>query len=141
MMKEHNGDSWEDYRPLTNVMVRCTASSLSIASETTNSILQWLHYLCVKLIHAKRLRPPALGARKSISAKVAAATSQERMCYECLKEVEDILGKSISAATKKPATKGRGRRKTQAPGKAEVSLAFQTAGDVLKFAVDRGWIA
>ncbi|KAH9948402.1 hypothetical protein B0H21DRAFT_876161 [Amylocystis lapponica] len=44
MMRAHNGDAWEEFRPLSNVM--------------------WLHYLALKLLHSKRLRAPS-AARKA----------------------------------------------------------------------------
>ncbi|KAG6821512.1 hypothetical protein H0H93_000021 [Arthromyces matolae] len=60
MMKAHNGDSWEDFKPLTNVM--------------------WLHYLVVTLMKAKRLRAPS-ASRASPSSD--AATYTEKDCYDC----------------------------------------------------------
>ncbi|EIW61678.1 uncharacterized protein TRAVEDRAFT_163113 [Trametes versicolor FP-101664 SS1] len=119
MMRQHNGDAWEDYRPLTNVM--------------------WLHYLAVKLLKSKRLRAPA-AARKSTAAAPAAAFS-ERDCYECLKEVEALLAQCLA-----PQAPRKGRRKTQAPGKAGKAVPGlgagpQSAGELVALAVERAWVS
>ncbi|KAH9850790.1 hypothetical protein C2E23DRAFT_834144 [Lenzites betulinus] len=122
MMRTHNGDKWEDYRPLTNVM--------------------WLHYLALKLLHSKRLRAPAV-SRKSTAASYAAAPGgfSERDCYECLKEVEALLAQCV-AAVRAPR---KGRRKTQAPGKAGKAAAAVDAGpasaqELVAVAASRGWV-
>ncbi|KAI0940133.1 hypothetical protein AcV5_001323 [Taiwanofungus camphoratus] len=119
MMRTHNGNSWEDYRPLTNVM--------------------WLHYLSLKLLHSKRLRPPA-SSRKSV-APTTSPTFTERECYQCLVETEEMLGRCL-AACKSPLVGRKGRRKTQASVKVTggVSPEPRSAADVLQFAIDRGWV-
>ncbi|CCM00662.1 uncharacterized protein FIBRA_02701 [Fibroporia radiculosa] len=116
LMKTHNNNSWEGYCPLTNVM--------------------WLHYLSLKFLHSKRLRPPA-ASRKSVAASNP-STFTERECYECLREVEAILGQRVAAC--KPPVERKGRRKTQASAKATLSLGPKNAGDVLRMAVDRQWV-
>ena len=79
--------------------------------------LQWLHYLAVKLLTAKRLRAP-MKPRTSTTSRSGGSSSSvftERECYECLVEMESTLGEAVAqfkAAVKK------GRRKTQAIGKA-----------------------
>ncbi|KAL1946497.1 hypothetical protein VTO73DRAFT_14601 [Trametes versicolor] len=120
MMRQHNGDAWEDYRPLTNVM--------------------WLHYLAVKLLKSKRLRAPA-AARKSTAAAPAAAAFSERDCYECLKEVEALLAQCLA-----PQAPRKGRRKTQAPGKVGKAVPGlgagpQSAAELVALAVERAWVS
>ncbi|OJT05338.1 Serine/threonine-protein kinase haspin -like protein [Trametes pubescens] len=119
MMRTHNGDAWEDYRPLTNVM--------------------WLHYLAGKLLKSKRLRVPA-AARKSTAAApamaAAAAAFSERDCYECLKEVEALLAQCLA-----PQAPRKGRRKTQAPGKVGKATGPQSAGELVALAVERAWVS
>ncbi|OSD04637.1 hypothetical protein PYCCODRAFT_1386882 [Trametes coccinea BRFM310] len=119
MMRTHNGDSWEDFKPLTNVM--------------------WLHYLALKLLNAKRLRAPA-ASRKS-SAPASSAGFTERDCYECLKEVEALLGQCL-AGVKAPQTVRKGRRKTQAPSKAaKIEVAGpKSASELVEMAIERGWV-
>ena len=55
---------------------------------------QWLHYLVLKLLQSKRLRPPS-ASRKSVVSSSAGCS--ERECYECLKEVEDVLGQCLAS--------------------------------------------
>ncbi|KAI0772124.1 hypothetical protein BD413DRAFT_548540 [Trametes elegans] len=128
LMRTHNGDSWEPFRPLTNVM--------------------WLHYLVLKLLHSKRLRAPA-ASRRAPAASGSGAFS-ERECYDCLKEVEARLAQCLAAV--QPPRKGR--RKTQAPGKAGRAgkataaaagvvgdaVGPRSAGDLVEMAIGRGWV-
>ncbi|KAI9068524.1 hypothetical protein FKP32DRAFT_1587628 [Trametes sanguinea] len=119
MMRTHNGDSWEDFKPLTNVM--------------------WLHYLALKLLNAKRLRAPA-ASRKS-SAPASSAGFTERDCYDCLKEVEALLGQCLAGVKAPPAVR-KGRRKTQAPSKA-TKMEVQgpkSASELVEMAIGRGWV-
>ncbi|KAF8507850.1 hypothetical protein BU17DRAFT_57126 [Hysterangium stoloniferum] len=100
MMKQVHGNRWDKYRPLTNVM--------------------WLHYLSLKLIRAKRLRAPNLRGVTAVSNEFG-----EKSCYECLVEMEALLGSSIRDKTKRGgAIKG----------------FFQNARDVVNFAQERGWL-
>lgn len=101
--------------------------------------LQWLHYLSLKLLHSKRLRPPA-SSRKSV-APTTSPTFTERECYQCLVETEEMLGRCL-AACKSPLVGRKGRRKTQASVKVTggVSPEPRSAADVLQFAIDRGWV-
>ena len=101
---------------------------------------QWLHYLVLKLLHAKRLRPPA--APRKPSTRTSSAFT-ERECYACLVEVEELLGRCVAACRLTPNRKSR--RKTQAVRKPAAARAADTsgpkcAGDVLRLAVDRGWV-
>ncbi|KAI9000822.1 hypothetical protein BD414DRAFT_472853 [Trametes punicea] len=120
MMRAHNGDSWEDFRPLTNVM--------------------WLHYLTLKLLHAKRLRAPVVSC-KSTAPTTASTSFSERDCYECLKEVEALLAQCL-AGVKAPQGARKGRRKTQAPGKVAKAEATgpKSAGELVEMALKRGWV-
>ncbi|EPQ59113.1 hypothetical protein GLOTRDRAFT_136075 [Gloeophyllum trabeum ATCC 11539] len=73
MMRQHIGKSWSAFRPLTNVM--------------------WLHYLTLKLLHSKRLKPPPVSRKTST---ISEHTFTERECYECLVEVEKLLAAVVS---------------------------------------------
>ncbi|THH13630.1 hypothetical protein EW146_g6606 [Bondarzewia mesenterica] len=117
-MRNNNGNDWETYHPLTNVM--------------------WLHYLTMKLRNSKRLRtPPA--PRKNVAASATSGAYTERECYECLVEMQVLLSKAIESAKKPPAAK-KGRRKTQAPTKMPVYVGPKCAEDVLIVGVERGWV-
>ncbi|EMD40955.1 hypothetical protein CERSUDRAFT_91707 [Gelatoporia subvermispora B] len=120
MMRVHNGGSWGEYRPLTNVM--------------------WLHYLAMKLLNSKRLRSPT--ASKKNTATISSAFYSEAECYQCLVEVEGLLGDCV-AAFKAPTPTKKGRRKTQALTRspAVVRGGPQCATEVLRLAIDRGWVA
>ncbi|KAI0068563.1 hypothetical protein BV25DRAFT_1817426 [Artomyces pyxidatus] len=113
LMREHNDDDWEQFRPLSNVM--------------------WLHYLALKLLDSKRLRAP----RKTTSAKPSAGYT-ERECYDCLVEMQALLSKSLEVF-KKPASR-KGRRKTQAPTRAGFVSEPKSAVDVFTFGVESGWV-
>ncbi|KDQ64363.1 hypothetical protein JAAARDRAFT_27985 [Jaapia argillacea MUCL 33604] len=118
MMRNYIGKGWTEFKPLTNVM--------------------WLHYLALKLLHSKRLRPPST-SRKSTVAVVSTAFT-ERECYECLVEMEKVLDKCVSGFKKIPVPP-RGRRKTQAPTSKPLLIdGPESAMDVVKFAVKKGWI-
>lgn len=113
MMKEYNGNSWEGYQPFTNVM--------------------WLHYLTQKLLHSKRLKPPA--TRKKSTAEltrvVALTGYDEQECYDSLVEIDKLLGDCITAAKK-----GRkGKRKMCVPPSGP-----RTAGEVVLYGVQKGWM-
>ncbi len=140
MMRTHNGDAWEDYRPLTNVMVRFLPIPYIFLPRRClrPPNAQWLHYLAGKLLKSKRLRAPA-AARKSTAAAqatAAAAAFSERDCYECLKEVEALLAQCLA-----PQAPRKGRRKTQAPGKVGKATGPQSAGELVALAVGRAWVS
>ncbi|OSX59451.1 hypothetical protein POSPLADRAFT_1067204 [Postia placenta MAD-698-R-SB12] len=115
MMRTHNRDSWEEYRPLSNVM--------------------WLHYLTLKLLQAKKLKPPA--ARKTATTTTSSFSQKE--CYDCLVEMEAVLGQCV-AVCRAPQVSRNGRRKTQAPTKTSVITGPKSAADVLRIAIRRGWV-
>ncbi|OBZ76602.1 Serine/threonine-protein kinase haspin [Grifola frondosa] len=118
MMKVHNGGLWEDYRPLTNVM--------------------WLHYLSLKLLRSKCLRAPAI-SRKNTAVAASSSIFTERECYQCLVEMEDILSTCV-AVCRPPSTGRKARRKVQAPMKTSSALGPKSATEVLRIALDRGWV-
>ncbi|KAG9040280.1 hypothetical protein FRB95_000210 [Tulasnella sp. JGI-2019a] len=83
LMKEHCGNEWETFRPLSNVM--------------------WLHYLSVKLLRFKGLRRPVAPKISSTRTKQTQTTAQreqeeERAWYDSLVEVECYLGKAVKSA-------------------------------------------
>ncbi|KAI1796185.1 hypothetical protein LXA43DRAFT_988756 [Ganoderma leucocontextum] len=109
MMRTHNSDRWDDFSPLTNVM--------------------WLHYLVLKLLQSKRLRPPAT-SRKSTAAQPSVGFS-ERECYDCMKEVEGVLRQCL-AGVKAPVPRKKGRGEVSGP---------KSAGELLGMAKARGWVS
>jgi len=97
MMKAHNGNEWGSFNPLTNVM--------------------WLHYLLLKLLHAKRLRIPARAKIRNISERPT-----EREAYEILFEMEKVLEKTLKTRT------------------CRAEDPIRSAGDVWKLATRKGWV-
>ncbi|KAI0276305.1 hypothetical protein BGY98DRAFT_986292 [Russula aff. rugulosa BPL654] len=117
LMRKHNGGNWADFRPLSNVM--------------------WLHYLLIKLLKSKGLRPP----KKANTSTGPGFT--ERQCYDCLLKMENLLGESMQEVqTHKPAAIKAGRRKMAAPIKTAMAptSGSRCAGDVLKFGKTMGWV-
>jgi serine/threonine-protein kinase haspin len=142
-MREHNGGSWEDFNPLTNVMVRMFFNPSVVIWLT--DLAQWLHYLSLKLLHSKRLKPPAVSrkARTPEAATPLTTAFTESDCYNCLVDIEAWLGNCIGAIAKpKAVMKRKGRRKTQAlvPTKAQITTGPSCAGEVVAYAVKRGWV-
>ncbi|KAK0190807.1 hypothetical protein F5146DRAFT_569379 [Armillaria mellea] len=116
MMRDQNNGKWEPFLPLTNVM--------------------WLHYLLVKLLRFKGIRPPA---RRGPVVPPASSTITERECYECLIDLEQWLAQCLTtaAARVKPV---KSRRKTAAPDKDEASLNPMCAGEVIEYGIKKVWI-
>ncbi|KAJ7639096.1 hypothetical protein FB45DRAFT_827867 [Roridomyces roridus] len=117
-MRDHNGNNWEAFNPLTNAL--------------------WLHYLIVKLLKSKGLKAPA--RRKTQSTPAPGAAFTERDCYECLIDLEDWLGNCVSAVVEaKP--KGKGRKKKAAPATpAPLLRGPLCAGEVVGYGVKKGWV-
>ncbi|KAG2154994.1 uncharacterized protein EDB93DRAFT_1080979 [Suillus bovinus] len=113
MMKEYNNDSWEGYQPFTNVI--------------------WLHYLTQKLLHSKRLKPPA--TKKKSTAELTQVTSltgyDEQECYDSLVDIDKVLGDCINAAKK---SRKRKRKMLVPPS------GPRTAGEVVLYGVQKGWM-
>jgi len=124
MMKEHNSDSWIEYRPLTNVM--------------------WLHYILNKLLKSKKLRPPAAPRNTTAGPVKKSAFFSERECYQCLVDMERLLGAYLEKQTQKRKPAVKARRKTTVVTPAveleSVVQSFTCAGDVLKHGISMGWV-
>lgn len=93
---------------------------------------QWLHYLVTKLLHEKRLKLP--GGKRQTGGDTQAVSPtgyDEQECYDCLAEMERLLGNRIASARKGQKT----RRKTVAP-----SSGPKSAGDVIAYGIRRGWV-
>ncbi|KAF8580594.1 hypothetical protein K439DRAFT_1356589 [Ramaria rubella] len=80
--------------------------------------IMWLHYLALKLLRSKRLRAP--GTRTSTIDEFG-----EKQCHDCLIETEQLLGSCMA------------QLKNQ---KNRTKYVFSAAGDVVRFAQDRGWL-
>ncbi|KAJ7752748.1 hypothetical protein DFH07DRAFT_904186 [Mycena maculata] len=120
-MRDHNGDNWEAFNPLTNAM--------------------WLHYLAVKLLKSKGLKAPA--RRKSQAPAAASSGFTERDCYECLVDLEDWLGHCVAAVVAESKLKGKGRKKKApavVPAPAPLLLGPLCAGEVVAYGVKKGWV-
>ncbi|KIY49453.1 hypothetical protein FISHEDRAFT_41926 [Fistulina hepatica ATCC 64428] len=112
-MKLANGDSWEDFKPVTNVL--------------------WLHYLVKQLMGPKKLRPPVVvPPARSVPANVYS----EKECYECLVDIEKWLGSCVKIV-QRIGKKAKGRRKKATePG----PLVPACAGEVVEYGIKKGWI-
>lgn len=85
-----------------------------------------MHYLAFKLLHAKRLKPPGVPKKSTVS-----SVYTERECYGALVGVEAVLGKCIKDLTKR-------KGKKTADGTGEPLL--KSAGDVVQFGVGKEWV-
>ncbi|KAJ7490320.1 hypothetical protein B0H11DRAFT_1912306 [Mycena galericulata] len=122
-MRDHNGNNWEAFNPLTNAL--------------------WLHYLAVKLLKSKGLKAPA--RRKSQAPAAPGAGFTERDCYECLVDLEDWLGHCVAAVVAETKPKGKGRKKktpavVPTPTPAPLLLGPLCAGEVVGYGVKKGWV-
>ena len=97
---------------------------------------QWLHYLSLKLLTAKRLRAPMKSTTSTPHAGPPIFT--ERESYECLVEIEAILRGAIAHCR----VEKKGRRRTQAvvTPKAVTDDCPAKAADVLDIGIIRGWV-
>lgn len=151
MMRDHNGGSWKEYRPQTNVMVKTHFFLLTF--QLTRLKFQWLHYLLHKLISSKGLRAPPASRRTPASGRMpknsrAPPTTSgfsERECYECLLEMEFLLGAWLESvrSVRSKGGKKKGRNKTPTAVKSAVVeevRPFRSAGDVLGYGVERSWV-
>ena len=136
-MRKHNCGFWTEYRPLSNVMVSPCHFYANCVTQRPVQPLQWLHYLLIKLLKFKNLRPP----KKSSSSTSPGFT--ERQCYDCLVKMENLLAQSVQdvQAYKHVAIKAS-RRKFASPIKtATVSTSGPgCAGDVLRVGETMGWV-
>ncbi|KAJ7167503.1 hypothetical protein C8R46DRAFT_1163059 [Mycena filopes] len=128
-MRAHNGGNWEAFDPLTNALV-CP---------------KWLHYLAVKLLKGKGLRAPT--RRKSQAPSPPSAGFTDRDCYECMIDLEEWLGRCVAAVVAETGckTKGKGKKKKGAVSPSTQTPAAQLlgplcAGEVVGYAVKKGWV-
>jgi hypothetical protein len=102
-----------------------------------------LHYLALKLLKAKGLRRPA-ARRTSLAPHTPVPPPPEREAYECLVEVECML--SAVLAEHHAALRKKGRKSVAVGRKAgggaavDVDSVLESARDVVKYAVARGWL-
>lgn len=103
-----------------------------VSHGTTGEHYQWLHYLVLKLLYSKRLRPPSTRKKAVGEGRIESPTGyDEQECYDCLVEVERLLGQHINLKFKVQ----KGSRKTVAP-----LTNPESAQDVVAYAEQRGWI-
>jgi serine/threonine-protein kinase haspin len=142
IMREHNQDAWEEYRPMTNVLVSFLLMTFLLRVVTPCA--QWLHYLLIKLLHSKHLKPPPVSRKLAVTATPATSFT-EKNCYDCLVEVEKVLDRCVDAVSNKTKTNlptGRGRKKVVAGKAKAVKLEEgpQSASDVIGYGLKRGWV-
>ncbi|KAL0580082.1 hypothetical protein V5O48_001941 [Marasmius crinis-equi] len=120
LMQEQHRDHWDAFKPLTNVM--------------------WLHYLLVKLLQAKRLKPPAAPKKGQQGQPASVTCFSEKECYECLVDLEQWLGHCLrkASARTKATVKGRNRPKTDVGQ--EGSISPLCAGEVIEYGIKKGWV-
>lgn len=104
--------------------------------------MKWLHYLTLKLLQGKGLKPPtALRKGKGPSESQPVATNAsftERDCYDCLVDIENWLGSClvrIAPDKTKLTVKDKGRRKVH-----KAATGPSCAGEIVGYGVKRGWI-
>jgi serine/threonine-protein kinase haspin len=101
--------------------------------------MQWLHYLSLKLLNSKRLKPPVAPrkgrATDAPSPETAAFT--EKDCYDCLVDIEAWLGQCVSGLAK-PEVKSKGKKKMQMAKPTPIGPTC--AGEVVAYAVKKGWV-
>ncbi|KAK7060395.1 hypothetical protein VNI00_001160 [Paramarasmius palmivorus] len=124
MMRDQHLGQWGSFNPLTNVM--------------------WLHYLLVKLLQSKRLKPPA-APRKGQLAGHSASQFTEKECYECLIDLEQWLRECVTKATAraKAAAKAAGKKKSSKASTVQPtsSLSPLCAGEIVEYGIKKAWIA
>lgn len=123
--------------------------------ELTGLEFQWLHYLLRKLISSKGLRAPraprktpaskSTQKKKSKAAPTTTSDFGERQCYECLLEMDFLLGAWLKSV-KPVRPKGTKKGKTKVPAAVRPAVGeevrpFRSAGDVLGYGVERTWVA
>lgn len=93
---------------------------------------QWLHYLAAKLLREKRLKLPGGKKQTGEATRVVSPTGyDEQECYNCLAEMEKLLGNSIASARKGQKT----RQKMVVPASGPKS-----ARDVVAYGMRQGWV-
>ncbi|KAH8118464.1 hypothetical protein DFH11DRAFT_1503102 [Phellopilus nigrolimitatus] len=131
MMRKHNKDEWQSFMPLTNVM--------------------WLHYLADKLVNHKQIRPPksrvsARPSRKLSRSDAGSAALQEtdKRAYDCLVEVEKMLGLAVAPIARSVGAKARKRSKSTkglvGDEMRNVVRELRSAADVLRIGKEKRWI-
>jgi serine/threonine-protein kinase haspin len=137
MMRQHNGNNWEKYKPLTNIMVSERPAFSAIKPFSLSS--QWLHYLVDKLLNNKGLRAPSGRAAPTDDPLLLTSAQAERRAYACLREVDTLLSSSIAPLARAVKVKSLKKRKdVVARG---VGTRFGCASELLGYGVKQGWIA
>ena len=143
LMKEYNGNSWVEYRPLTNVMVCQNCIFCTLADLWAS---KWLHYLLQKLLTGKRLRRPANPRKAPPLSGKKTSNFTERECYLCLVEMEALLGSFLQ---KSVPTKRKPARKAHQKTSNVVNVVdvddrverFACAYEVLKYGIAMEWVS
>ncbi|KAL0067659.1 hypothetical protein AAF712_005374 [Marasmius tenuissimus] len=124
LMKEQHRDHWEAFNPLTNVM--------------------WLHYLLVKLLKAKRLKPPTAPKKGQLQlgSHSSAAYFSEKECYDCLLDLEQWLRDCLSNASARARAfaKGSGKKRPKPNAGHEPNINPLCAGEIVEYGIKKGWI-
>lgn len=142
-MRTYNKDNWQNFTPFTNVLVSMVVLNRLRLYNLTDHSLQWLHYLVIQLLNGFSLRRP-VAPKRTVSATSNGPTGfTERDCWECLSEVEKVLGRAVQDAVGDKETSKR-RRKTAAKCVETAPSATRheilTAASVLGWGEEQGWI-
>jgi serine/threonine-protein kinase haspin len=101
-----------------------------------------LHYLLLKLLHSKGLKPPRK-TKTGVTPLPPSNAFTEKDCYDCLLDMEKWLNTTIAEivpSAVKSAVKSRGRRKTPAPIKSSGSSGPACAAEIVGYGAKKGWI-
>ncbi|PPQ64615.1 hypothetical protein CVT24_008352 [Panaeolus cyanescens] len=126
MMRDMTNSDWQGFHPITNVL--------------------WLHYLLLKLLQSKGLKPPSAprktkGTSTEPSVVIPDAAFTEKDCYDCLVDLENWLATCIKTVMAGMKPRGKGGRKTHTALKSIPSgVGPVRAGEVVAYGVKKGWI-
>ena len=145
MMKELTGGISEEYHPITNILVSHLLLLTCRCIEAEFEQLQWLHYLLLKLLHSKGLKPPRKTkiTETPVPPSNAEASFTEKDCYDCLVDMENWLSTTIAEivpSIAKSTSKTKGKRKIQASIKSSASSGPARAAEIVAYGVKKGWI-
>lgn len=98
--------------------------------STTNNVYKWLHYLLGKLLKQKGLRAPTQSRRSSI------ASVDDVRAYDCLKELDVLLGIALHPLARKLNVKKRAPRSGDEP----LTAHLGSAAAVIGLGKEYGWI-
>lgn len=99
------------------------------------------------MIYHKGIKPPAAPRKPKVTPETplpppADTAFSEKDCYDCLIDLENWLGNSITEmvpASSRTAVKGKAKRKAQSSTKV-ASFGLTRSGEIVAYGVKKGWI-